>query len=124
MSLPRVGIGLQEIGTIITCPCLWHRIESMYGIKTWMGDDGRDDEAIEAFQGVLNIRMTKPEGDDYRQFEAEVIGALNNSEDNNGTRYDSSTLLVNILNMLLLLYNLVYQLSTEVLWIFSNHILI
>ncbi|KAK2145858.1 hypothetical protein LSH36_651g01016 [Paralvinella palmiformis] len=70
------------------------KAESMYGIKTWMGDDGRDDEAIEAFQGVLNIRMTKPEGDDYRQFEAEVIGALNNSEDNNGTRYDSSTLLL------------------------------
>jgi len=37
-----------------------------------MGDDGRDEDAIRAFQGLINIYIKKPISDEYRNFEERV----------------------------------------------------
>ena len=45
---------------------------AIHGANTWMGDDGRDEEAKEAFDGLLNIHLLAPKTDEYQAFEAEV----------------------------------------------------
>ena len=40
-----------------------------------MGDDGRDEEATRAFQGLINIHIKKPNTEEYRQFEERVATA-------------------------------------------------
>ena len=42
------------------------------GSHTWMGDDGRDQDAIQAFTGLLNIHLMKPQTDVYADFERQV----------------------------------------------------
>ncbi|XP_022107598.1 atrial natriuretic peptide receptor 2-like [Acanthaster planci] len=46
--------------------------DAHYGRNTWMGDDGRDEDAAKAFNGLLNIHIKTPEEDSYEAFKAEA----------------------------------------------------
>ena len=46
-----------------------------------MGDDGRDDDVILAYQGLINIYMAKPRNEVYRNFEQRIVDM--NIRDNN-----------------------------------------
>ncbi|XP_038050160.1 atrial natriuretic peptide receptor 1-like [Patiria miniata] len=46
--------------------------DAMYGRNTWMGEDGRDADAAQAFDGLLNIHIKTPDVDTYEGFKAEV----------------------------------------------------
>lgn len=46
--------------------------DAYIGVNTFMGDDGRDEEANEAFHALFNVHIRKPKTQEYQQFEQEV----------------------------------------------------
>ena len=44
----------------------------MHGANTWMGVDGRDYDALHAFQGLFNVHLMKPKTPQYQEFELRV----------------------------------------------------
>ncbi|XP_033122599.1 atrial natriuretic peptide receptor 3-like [Anneissia japonica] len=42
------------------------------GNNTWMGDDGRDDDALLAFGSIFNIHILEPSTQEYKNFTTEV----------------------------------------------------
>ncbi|XP_071950714.1 atrial natriuretic peptide receptor 3-like [Antedon mediterranea] len=45
---------------------------SFIGNNTWMGDDGRDDDAHQAFGSIFNIHILEPDTQKYKNFTEEV----------------------------------------------------
>ncbi|KAJ8031037.1 Atrial natriuretic peptide receptor 1 [Holothuria leucospilota] len=46
--------------------------DAYIGANTFMGDDGRDEEANEAFHALFNVHIRKPKTQEYEQFEQKV----------------------------------------------------
>jgi len=57
---------------IIIIIIIYSSTDHLLGNNTWMGDDGRDDDVIRAYQGLINIYMAKPRNARYRAFEEKV----------------------------------------------------
>ena len=53
----------------------------------WMGDDGRDEEARLAYQGLLNLYLNKPNTAKYKAFE-EKVSNLNFHANESNALYD------------------------------------
>lgn len=47
-------------------------IDSHIGSKTWMGNDTRDKEALEAYNGILNVHLRTPDSPTWKNFTAEI----------------------------------------------------
>ena len=70
MMLNALDVGLINGDYAFICVDLVE--DAHYGRNTWMGEDGRDAEALEAFDGLLNIHLKTPEVDTYEAFKKEV----------------------------------------------------
>ena len=45
---------------------------AVIGNNTWMGNDGRDNDALLAFRGILSIHVREPTTEKWQQFKKEV----------------------------------------------------
>lgn len=74
-------------------------VEGAYiGANTFMGDDGRDDEANMAFDALFNVHIRKPKTERYAEFERKVrektaLPPFNNHIDDNT---EVTSLIVNL----------------------------
>ncbi|XP_072020667.1 atrial natriuretic peptide receptor 1-like [Amphiura filiformis] len=46
--------------------------QSREGAIGWMGDDGRDEDAVKAFTGILDVKLLSPENEEYFEFQRNV----------------------------------------------------
>ncbi|CAD5124055.1 DgyrCDS12359 [Dimorphilus gyrociliatus] len=58
------------------------------GESSWMGDDGRDEEAFEAFIGLLNVHINKPNTEKYKAFE-DLVRIRNQEDPFQGNFYET-----------------------------------
>nr|QNG40927.1 ANPR-like 4 [Placozoa sp. H4] len=47
-------------------------IDSHIGSQTWMGNDTRDQEALEAYNGMLNVHLKTPDSPTWKNFTTEI----------------------------------------------------
>ncbi|XP_071941268.1 atrial natriuretic peptide receptor 1-like [Antedon mediterranea] len=47
-------------------------LDARFGANGWMGNDGRDEEANEAFEGLMDVKLLEPSSLEYEQFKDDV----------------------------------------------------
>ncbi|XP_033126595.1 atrial natriuretic peptide receptor 1-like [Anneissia japonica] len=67
---------LAKAGDMINGEYAFFSIEvplaSRFGENGWMGNDTKDDDAIEAFEGLLDVKLLEPSCPEYEEFKKEV----------------------------------------------------